>query len=119
MLPMHVGRLWFIENFRTLFISRMFLWICRVLILSLPIAVEAQTFTATLSNVQFANGSFATGSFSFTQAGVISNSTVVITDPLLNLTVPLADSQDSHINIQNGFVVIAGGHAQFGRASYL
>jgi hypothetical protein len=54
MLPMHVGRLWFIENFRTLFISRMFLWICRVLILSLPIAVEAQTFTATLSNVQFA-----------------------------------------------------------------
>jgi hypothetical protein len=82
--------------------------VCRLglLMLSIAIASSAQTLTATLSNVSFTNGSSASGSFDFTSAGVISNSTVVLSYPALNYTAPLGDNQDSHILIQSGFVVI-------------
>jgi hypothetical protein len=55
------------------------------------------TLHATLSNVNFEQGSSASGSFDFTSAGVISNSSVVLSYPALNYSAPLADNVDSSI----------------------
>src|ERR1700733_14376589 len=79
----------------------LFVWLA---FLGATTGATAQTFTATLSNVNLYEGSSASGSFDFTAAGVISNSSVVLSYPALNYTAALADNQDSHINVQSGFV---------------
>jgi hypothetical protein len=73
----------------------------------------AETLTATLSNVQFAdrgtgNASAASGSFDFDPSTLqVSRSSVVLAYPWLNATVSLDDATDAKISLVGSHVVLS------------
>lgn len=86
------------QNILKTFIWWIIVWLLTALS---PIAASAQTFTVTLNNISFIDGSTATGTFTFdANTKIISNSTVVLSGSPVGL-VKMMDNTDSQILFHN------------------